>query len=283
MKVEDIKLTEEEKAYYSQRWQAYAFSTEPFNHEAALAAVNLAYECAGYPPPPKGLIVCPSPKAAYDRARQEDINAQPLWGHFDADWWCAYEICLDKGVEGADVNRGRVETGKYLGWWFAFDEAAIVSPHPSVFKRDEQGRLHCDDGPAISYEDGFAIYAIHGVQVPKRIIMEPETLTIDDLLREENAEVARVIGEKLGGLENVLKPGQDWVKLIDQDTDVHGNERALIEVRLQSLDRAARWVHVTCPSTGRQYVLGVPPTVKTAQEGIAWGFGAKAIDFVKEQ
>ena len=283
MKVEDIKLTEAEKEYYAERWKAFAFSTEPFDHDKALAAVNLAYECAGFAPPPKGLIYCPSPKAAYKRAKAEDSNAQPLWGHFDADWWCAYEICLDKGVEGAEVNRGRIETGKYLGWWFAFDEAAIVSPHPSVFKRDERGRLHCEDGPAIAYEDGFAIYAIHGVQVPARIIKHPETLTVEDLFKESNAEVARVIGEKLGGLENVLRPGSNGVKLINQDQDVHGNTRSLIEVPMAALDSPARWVHVTCPSTGREYVLGVPPNIKTAQEGIAWGFSEKAIDFVKEQ
>lgn len=35
-------------------------------------------------------------------------------------------------------------------------------------------------------------------------------------------------------------------------------------------------VAVTCPSTGREYVLRVPPTTSSAREGVAWTFGLAA-------
>jgi hypothetical protein len=38
-------------------------------------------------------------------------------------------------------------------------------------------------------------------------------------------------------------------------------------------------VLVKCPSTGRDYVLRVPPTMKSAREAVAWTFGMKAEEF----
>jgi hypothetical protein len=38
-------------------------------------------------------------------------------------------------------------------------------------------------------------------------------------------------------------------------------------------------VLVKCPSTGRDYVLRVPPTMKSAREAVAWTFGMKAEEY----
>lgn len=35
-------------------------------------------------------------------------------------------------------------------------------------------------------------------------------------------------------------------------------------------------VQVHCPSTGRMYLLRVPPTVRTAREAVAWTFDVPA-------
>jgi hypothetical protein len=37
---------------------------------------------------------------------------------------------------------------------------------------------------------------------------------------------------------------------------------------------------VKCPSTGRNYVLRVPPTVQTAREAVAWTFGLKPDEYL---
>jgi hypothetical protein len=34
-----------------------------------------------------------------------------------------------------------------------------------------------------------------------------------------------------------------------------------------------------CPSTGRDYVLRVPPTMNSAREAVAWTFGMKAEEY----
>jgi hypothetical protein len=38
-------------------------------------------------------------------------------------------------------------------------------------------------------------------------------------------------------------------------------------------------VLVKCPSTGRNYVLRVPPAIKSAREAVAWTFGMKAEEY----
>ncbi len=85
-------------------------------------------------------------------------------------------------------------------------------------------------------------------------------------MQEENAEVRRVICERLGSDRFVEVVGG---KCIDE-----GKRGRLIEIDLgDDPERVARYVHVQDSSTERQYYLRVPPSVKSAAEGVAWTFG----------
>ncbi|MFX9042566.1 DUF6745 domain-containing protein, partial [Acinetobacter baumannii] len=79
-----------------------------------------------------------------------------------------------------------------IGWWYQFDDCVIMTDRPSVIARDDRMRLHCEDGPALSYRDGYALYAVHGTRVPGSIITAPETITVSAIDAERNAEVRRV-------------------------------------------------------------------------------------------
>jgi hypothetical protein len=48
------------------------------------------------------------------------------------------------------------------------------------------------------YPDGWGFYAWHGVVVPEKVILAPETLTREDFLNEQNVAVRRVIQERIG-------------------------------------------------------------------------------------
>ena len=56
---------------------------------------------------------------------------------------------------------------------------------------------------------------------------------------------------------------------------LHSDNRGeLIETsQIDDGDAVARFVKVVDPSTGRKYVLRVPPKSRTASEGVAWTFG----------
>jgi hypothetical protein len=84
------------------------------------------------------------------------------------------------------------------GWVYPFDGICFICDRPSVIRRDEQNRLHCGDGPALAFEDGYAIWASHGVRVPQHVIMSPSSLHPDEIEKEGNAEVRRVMIERFG-------------------------------------------------------------------------------------
>ncbi len=53
-----------------------------------------------------------------------------------------------------------------IGCWYPFNGFVILMDRPESIRRDDQNRLHCEDGPAISFRDGYALHFHHGVAVP---------------------------------------------------------------------------------------------------------------------
>jgi hypothetical protein len=107
-----------------------------------------------------------------------------------------------------------------------------------------------------------------GVAVPGRVAFQPETLTVGEILEEPNAEVRRVMLERVGF---------DWfferanAEVLDRDRDA-GGDRRLLRVALAG-DEPLVCLSVSCPSTGRQYALRVPPGMATCRQAAAWTAG----------
>jgi len=140
-------------------------------------------------------------------------------------------------------------------------------------------RLHCADGPALEYPDGWKVYSWHGLRVPERIILSPETLTSAEVMSEPNAEMARVMIERMG-MERFM--AESKAKVLDSDVDGAGQPRRLLSVPAPQGSPHQRMlaVHVTCPSTGHEYMLAVPPQTKSCAEGVAWTFNCKTEEYV---
>jgi hypothetical protein len=107
-----------------------------------------------------------------------------------------------------------------------------------------------------------------GVPVDERIAFRPETITAREALAERNAELRRVMIERMG-YENFLREAD--AEVLDRDRDP-GGERRLLRVRLEG-DEDLVCVAVICPSTARQYLLRVPPTMRTCRQAVAWVAG----------
>ncbi len=158
--------------------------------------------------------------------------------------------------------------------------AAFLCGRPEYIKRDEQNRLHCEDGPAIRWKDGYCNYFWHGVSVPEKLIERPDEITKEDLINETNAEVRRGMMEKLG---------QRFYSLLDvfevaRETMGQGEfAREAVLYRSNEPDPVAgeyiQYVQVTCHSTGRQFTLCVPPNIETACAAVAWTFGKTESDY----
>ncbi len=107
-----------------------------------------------------------------------------------------------------------------------------------------------------------------GVSVTPQIAFFPETLKSADALAETNAEVRRVMIERIG-FERFLQESN--ARVLHEDTDP-GGPRQLLQVDLES-DEALVCVSVRCPSTGRHYLIRVPPTIRTCHQAVAWTAG----------
>ncbi|MBZ9750181.1 hypothetical protein K7W42_04820 [Deinococcus sp. HMF7604] len=104
-----------------------------------------------------------------------------------------------------------------------------------------------------------------GVRVDARVAFQPDTLTGAEVLAEPNTEVRRVMMERMGYERFLTEVGAE---VLDRDRDA-GGERTLVRVPLPD-DEPFVAVSVACPSTARQYVLRVPPTIRTAHAASAW-------------
>jgi hypothetical protein len=104
-----------------------------------------------------------------------------------------------------------------------------------------------------------------GVPVTRRVAFEPETITAAEVLGERNAELRRALLERMGYERFIREAG---AKVRDQDRDP-GGERRLLHVPIPD-DEDLVCLAVICPSTGRQYLLRVPPRTRTCREAAAW-------------
>ncbi|MEL6186517.1 MAG: DUF6745 domain-containing protein, partial [Myxococcota bacterium] len=103
------------------------------------------------------------------------------------------------------------------------------------------------------------------VPIDHRIAFEPSRLTAQEVLAESNAEIRRVMIERMGYLRFVE---ESRAKELDADTDP-GGARRLLSVALEE-DEPLVGLACQCPSTGHQYFLRVPPHVTSCHQAAAW-------------
>lgn len=106
------------------------------------------------------------------------------------------------------------------------------------------------------------------VPVTHQIAFEPEKITSKQVLEEQNAELRRVMIERMGYLRFSQEVG---AKELDQDTDA-GGKRQLLRIEIDD-DEPLVGLACQCPSTNRQYFLRVPPQMKTCHQAAAWMAG----------
>jgi hypothetical protein len=208
-------------------------------------------------------------------------------GQFEA-FWLSY---LETFRDYCDFDRlhGLVEVAESCAWAWTFPDLVVFCQPPVVINRDERGRLHCEDGAAVLFADGWGLWAWHGVRVPQRVIESRNGLTVEEALSEQNAEIRRVMLLRIGpqrieheGALKVLDDVEDDQVEIGTGRDGLPVPVGLRGARLYELPSrdgtpAMRWVALvnsTPESDGgvKRYFLRVPPTSRTVREAVAWTF-----------
>ncbi|WP_392674230.1 DUF6745 domain-containing protein [Streptomyces sp. LN785] len=190
------------------------------------------------------------------------VMLDAVLGQHDAAWLAAFD---GRG----DRLTGLAEVARHAGWWWPYERVVVICERPETLHRDEAGRLDRGDGPALEYRDGFALYAWRGMPVPAEFLAELTALTPERIREEQNAELRRVMLE-FYGYERYLaesgavpvhrdETGVLWRIALDGDEDV-----VMVEVVNSTPEP---------DGTHRTYWLWVPPTTRTAKDGVAWTFG----------
>ncbi|GGQ79285.1 DUF6745 domain-containing protein [Streptomyces asoensis] len=193
-------------------------------------------------------------------------------GQHDAPWLAAFPT--DRGP-----LEGLAAVGRSAGWWWPYARVAVVCERPVALHRDEAGRLDRGDGPALAYPDGFALYAWRGMPVPAAFLAELPGLTPDRIRSEENAELRRVMLEHYGYDRYLADSGARHVHRDETGTlwriDLPSDEPVVMVEVLNSTPEP--------DGTRRTYWLRVPPSTRTAREGVAWTFGLTAQGYAPER
>jgi hypothetical protein len=225
---------------------------------------------------------------------QEALLASDLIAHHEA---------LDLVVDPADERCAHLLINS-AGWWCPHLDVCWMSERPTSLMLDTNKRLHCADGPAIIYPDGWKIYSYHGVLIHSWMIEEPSSLNPDSIDKEPNAEVRRVMIELFGADRYLLEGsgvlfasdrfGRLWKKGFRDDEPI-----VLVEVLNSTPEATGTLAHAEVverfgPETlvnheglmigieqaprglrFKRYFLRVPPELRTPHEAVAWSFGMK--------
>jgi hypothetical protein len=300
-KIESLTPKQEQlRQEWHRSWFQIGSSCEPANRTRAEAAITAMYAEIGEPPPKFLWVKSPATAClaiwAIKRVAKDEKLGDSLWVSLRAslgdslrdslskEWWgqnevywiAYYVFCRD--VVGVQYDEKRSlqldlwsEIAQSCGWWWPYRGLCIVSERPEVVRWEtdrERPRLHCGDGPALRFRDGWEVYSWRGLRVPVKLILERDAIKPADIHAEQNQELRRAMFEIVGWDRYLHEAGA---------RSIHADDSGeLLEVDgLGDGDRVARFVHVRCPSTGHEYTLRVPPDTMTAKAGVAWTFNVE--------
>lgn len=190
-------------------------------------------------------------------------------------------------VAGHELETRRLEglcqLAANTGWIAPFERMCFVSERPRSLHGDANGRLHCANGPALAYPDGFCFWAWKGVEVPAWAITHPERITLSTLDDTVDPVVRRCLIEIMTP-ERLVASGA--AKRLSRD------ETGILwgitwQYRGTTIDswHAVEVVDGTPSATGRKrrHVLPVPTHLRTAREAVAWTYGLTAEQYSRLQ
>jgi hypothetical protein len=205
----------------------------------------------------------------------------------EAAWIGYYDARRRAGFGGyASADLGELDVWAALatsaGWWWPGEGLCVmaerpveVHTEPLVGSHHGELRLHCGDGPAIGFADGFGANVLHGTLVPEWVLSGP---TPSLIRAEPNVEVRRSAIERLGW-DAYLRDG--GLTLAGSCPDP-GNPGAALELYddIPGQGRAApgRILVVTngTPEPDgrrRRYGISVPGDLDNPVDAAAWTYG----------
>ncbi len=178
-------------------------------------------------------------------------------GVFECYWPAFYDFGRKIGaVYSPEADAGLdilLRTRRGHIWWDT-PRWVVGVERPDVLRVDDQGRYHCETGPALRYRDGFALYYVEGIKIPRFAIETPEKIQITHIRHEVNVAVRRILMNRYG-LQRYLT-----------DTDAELLDRRPNEALLHDRVENVNWLLCKDGSTDSVHPVFVPNTVRTCAD-----------------
>lgn len=252
---------------YVEKWTNIGLSTDPFTENEATIIINDIYTNILNKPIPK-IVIKESPLAAWNYIQsfcdQKLSFVSPyITGSIDANIYAFYDYCIKELKVKIDSNilkkYNYIRKTHKIGLTFPFDDICIVCEKPIHINR--KGKIvHCDNGPAILYRDGFSVYILNGVRMKKEYVETPWNLLDPKIvIKETNAEVRRELVRKIGIERLIDKLGAEVVDTKDD-----------YELLLLNINDGIKrpYLKMKNPSIGVYHIEGVHPNCKTVDDAL---------------
>ena len=177
-------------------------------------------------------------------------------------WWLAWAGWYDYGQYigvkfGSKAYELFMAFVSNVGFIIPYKGVAFVSEAPTSVIWDDSGRLHYDQGKAVAYGDGWGMYNLQGVNFKEELYWKivEEAITAEEVMQIENAE------QRMAAI-SMLKPDELLKQLKAELTHTGIKGTKLYEVKnFMDTGDTEYCMLMVCPSTGRNYVEWVPPSV----------------------
>ena len=218
-----------------------------------------------------------------------DSVIDSLWdsgyGNHDASWLAFYDFLRNECGLVKQTNKifPLLNLAQHAGWYLPHKNICWISERHIILNRDERGRLHSMNAPAVVYPDGWKIYAVHGVRIPEKIIMSPDQITISEIENESNAEIRRIMIDQYDIKYKGKYLLDSGAKIIDKDKDQFGKPLILYKKEINDDEPIVmiKMINSTPEpdNSFKEYFLRVPPDIKKAKEAIAWTFNVESENY----
>jgi hypothetical protein len=208
-------------------------------------------------------------------------------GQHDASWVGYYDSRRRSRFGGyPPADTGELEAWAALarsaGWWWPGDGLCVIAERPTAVHTEPlagayhgERRLHCADGPAIAFGDGFGVNVLHGTPVPGWVLSAP---TVGRIRSEQNIEVRRSAIERLGWGAYIREAGMTLVATSPDPGNPGAELRLYDDAPVRGWGAPDRVLVVTngTPEPDghrRQYGINVPGGLNRPVDAVAWTYG----------
>lgn len=226
-------------------------------------------------------LLSPSLTGAWQNTHPSESIYFMEFGLWVSDWLLCTDLLrrLTKRSQEQDEIKvmldAHIKASRAAHVYAAFDNVCLVSMRPTSITLDAQGHLHCENGPALTYGDGFGVHSWHGVTVPARFVKAPESITVREINQQRDVTLRRIMLE-LYGSERYI---EDSFRHPMQEDEYGSLFRRLVDGTEDLV--MVRVINSTPEQDGSrsEYWLRVPPHVRTAKEAVAWTFRLAPHDY----